>query len=193
MIMKWINKKIDERIMKKMSEPIDKLEYVVYETAHEMPIDYDKLAEAMSIDPADIANEMNESEIADHLEIDYYTLADKVDVDDIAQNVSFSGHIDYSKIDIDYDILGEKIDNGDLVDYINIEDHIDYDKLVSSMADTDALEYIATQIDKKDVVKHIDMSELAAQVYGQFVSIEDVSSIISDIKSIVLAVRKEEV
>jgi hypothetical protein len=188
--MKWINKKIDERMMKKMSEMINKFEDTVYEVAHEMDIDYDKLAEAMSIDPADIAGEMNESEIADHLGIDYYTLADYVNVEDVAYHVN-SYNI-ANEIEIDYDGLVEKIDVSDFAEHINVEQAIDYDKLVSSMADTDALEYIATQIDKKDVAKHIDMSDLAAQVYGHFVSIEDVSSIISDIKSIVLAVRKEE-
>jgi len=155
MIMKWINKKIDERIMKKMSEPIDKLEDVVYEIAHEIDIDYDKLAEALSIDPAD----MNESEIADHMEVDYYTLADKIDVQDVASHVNSS--------DIAYEL------------------DIDYDKL-AKLIDVDA------QFGSAEVAAEIDMSELAAQVYGNFVSIEDVSSIISDIKSIVLAVRKEE-
>tara|TARA_B110001452_G_C15212171_1_gene420436 strand:+ start:991 stop:1563 length:573 start_codon:yes stop_codon:yes gene_type:complete len=189
MIIKWMNKKIDERIMKKMSEPIDKLEDVVYETAHEMPIDYDKLAEAMSIDPADIANELDRSEIAECMEIDYYDLAEKVDVGDIAQNVDFSEHIDYSEMDIDYDDLAEKIDISDFAKHIDVEQAIDYDKLVHH---SDTLEYIVTEIDKKDVAEHIDMSELAGHVYGLFVSIEDVSSIISDIKSIVLAVRKGE-
>tara|TARA_R100001463_G_scaffold93695_1_gene148273 strand:+ start:65 stop:547 length:483 start_codon:yes stop_codon:yes gene_type:complete len=159
MIMKWINKKIDERIMKKMSEPIDKLEDVVYEIAHEIDIDYDKLAEALSIDPADIAGGMNESEIADHMEVDYYTLADKIDVQDVASHVNSS--------DIAYEL------------------DIDYDKL-AKLIDVDA------QFGSAEVAAEIDMSELAAQVYGNFVSIEDVSSIISDIKSIVLAVRKEE-
>ena len=145
MIMKWLNKKIDERIMKKMSEPIDRLEDVVYETAHEMDIDYAKLAEEMCIDPADIASEMNESEIADHLEVDYYTLADKVDVQDVASHVN-SNDIAY-EIDIDYDDLAEKIDVSDLAEHIDIGKHvgeqIDYDKIVSSMSNNE-LEYIAT-------------------------------------------------
>ena len=159
MIMKWINKKIDERMMKKMSEMINKFEDTVYEVAHEMDIDYDKLAEAISIDPADIAGEMNESEIADHMEVDYYTLADKIDVEDVASCVNSNDIA--NEIDIDYDELAKLID-------------------------------VDAHFGSAEVAAEIDMSDLAAQVYGNFVSIEDVSSIISDIKSIVLAVRKEE-
>ena len=131
MIMKWMNKKIDERMMKVMNELSSDINDAVYESVENLDIDYDKLAEALSIDPADIANELNESEIADYMEVDYYDLAEKVDVDaissDIAQNVDFSGHIDYSEMYIDYDILRDKIDNDKLVNYI------DYDKLASSM------------------------------------------------------------
>jgi len=155
MIMKWLNKKIDERMMKKMSELINKFEDTLYEVAHDIDIDYEKLAEAMCIDPADIAGEMNESEIADHLEIDYYTLADKIEYETLGQY-------------IDYDAVAENVDID--IDVSQLEEFIDHEELT----------------------KHIDMSDLAAQVYGNFVSIEDVSSIISDIKSIVLAVRKEE-
>jgi len=163
MIMKWINKKIDERIMKKMSELSDdisdNISDAVYKSVDHLDIDYDKLAEAMSIDPADIACEMNESEIADHLEIDYYDLAEKIGVEDVAHHVNSN------------DIANEIV--------------IDYDEL-AKLIDVDA------HFGSAEIAAEIDMSDLAAQVYGNFVSIEDVSSIISDIKSIVLAVRKEE-
>jgi len=155
MIMKWLNKKIDERMMKVMSELTDDVSNAVYESVSNLDIDYDKLAEAMSIDPADIAGEMNESEIADHLEVDYYTVAEQ----------------------IEYETLGQ------CIDYNEVAENVDIDIDVSQLKEF---------IDHEELTKHIDMSDLAAQVYGNFVSIEDVSSIISDIKSIVLAVRKEE-
>ena len=190
MIIKWMNKKIDERMMKVMNELSSDINDAVYESVENLDIDYDKLAEALSIDPAAIAGELNESEIADYMEVDYYILAEKVDMEDVAHHVNSNDIA--SAIDVDYDDLAEKIDVSNLAEHIDIGKHvgeqIDYDEIAGCMDN----EYLATLIHKKDVAKHIDMSELAGHVYGHFVSIEDVSSIISDIKSIVLAVRKEE-
>ena len=191
MIIKWMNKKIDERMMKVMNELSSDINDAVYESVENLDIDYDKLAEALSIDPAAIAGELNESEIADYMEVDYYILAEKVDMEDVAHHVNSNDIA--SAIDIDYDDLAEKIDASDLADHVDfgsvdIEQHIDYSNLVANMDD----KLLATLVDTNDIASKIDMSELAAQVYGLFVSVEDISSIISDIKTTVLALRKEE-